>query len=128
MAICVVGVVLITLGYMVGRTRMRCHVIVENHFYLSLSPRSPHYSCSCTLSKFSSDLKTELKDEMTELKTELKAEIEKSSSQMEKSSSQMEKSLTELNSKFTTFNDSYISLKATSERLIVEVDNLERRR
>lgn len=121
MAICVVGVVLITLGYMVGRTRMRCHVIVENHFYLSLPPRSPHYSCSCTLSKFSSDLRTELKAEMTELKTELKAEIEKSSSQMEKS-------LTELNSKFTTFNDSYISLKATSERLIVEVDNLERRR
>ena len=101
MAICVVGVVLITLGYMVGRTRMRCHVIVENRIILTPSLTSLLF---LILSKSTSDLKA----------------------QIEKSSSELKAQIQQLDSKFSTFSD--ISLKATSERLIVEVDNLERRR
>ena len=60
--------------------------------------------------------------------TDIKAQIsqleEKSSKQAEKTSVE----ISQLAGKISLFNDSYTSLKATTERVIVEVDNLERRR
>jgi hypothetical protein len=47
---------------------------------------------------------------------------------MEKSTSELKAQILQLDSKVSAFNDSYTSLKATSERVIVDVDNLERRR
>ena len=56
----------------------------------------------------------------------------KSSSELkalnEKSSSELKAQISQLDGKFSAFNESYTSLKATTERVIVEVDNLERRR
>ena len=48
--------------------------------------------------------------------------------QMEKSTSELKAQILQLDSKVSAFNDSYTSLKATSERVIVDMDNLERRR
>ena len=60
--------------------------------------------------------------------TDINAQIsqleEKSSKQAEKTSVE----ISQLAGKISVFNDSYTSLKATTERVIVEVDNLERRR
>jgi len=54
--------------------------------------------------------------------------MEKSSSDLKAQILQLDSKVSALDSKVSAFNDTYISLKATSERVIVEVDNLERRR
>ena len=64
----------------------------------------------------------------SELRADLKDQIEKSSSAAEKMSSELKSQIGQLDSKVSAFNETFISLKATTERVIMEVDNLERRR
>ena len=65
---------------------------------------------------------------MEKSSSDQRAQMSDQRAQMEKSSSDLKAQILQLDSKVSAFNDTYISLKATSERLIVEVDNLERRR
>ena len=70
----------------------------------------------------------DLKAQNLQSSMDLKAQIEKFSSESDKTSSELKAQVMQLDSKFSAFNEAYTSLKATSERVIKEVDNLERRR
>lgn len=74
--------------------------------------------------KSSTDIKAQAEKTSLELKAQISQLEEKFSKQAEKTSVE----ISQLAGKISVFNDSYTSLKATTERVIVEVDNLERRR
>ena len=85
--------------------------------------------------KSSTDIKAQISQLEEKSSKQLSHLEEKSLKQLsqleEKSSKQAEKTsveISQLAGKISLFNDSYTSLKATTERVIVEVDNLERRR
>ena len=96
-AVLSLGVAAITLGYMVGA--------VSSTLWLVAAASLPACMSNPTLPLQSS----------SELKSELVAKIDSSDAKIDS-----------LNAKFSTFNEAYISLKSTTERVIVEVDNLER--
>ena len=100
-AIISLGLAAITLGYMVGAVSSTVWVMAAASLPACMSnPTLPLQSSS-------------------ELKSELAAKIDSGIDSLDAK-------FDSLNAKFSTFNDAYISLKSTTERVIVEVDNLER--